>query len=331
MSFARLKRRDFITLLGGTAAAWPLAARAQQPMPAIGYFSGRSAASDRSMVAAFRDGLSETGYVEGKNVAIEFRWADGQYERLPALADDLARRRVSVIFTSGSELTTRAAMAAAQDIPSVFTLGSDPVRSGLVPSLDRPGGNLTGVTTPDVDLAPKRLELMHGLIPSTSTVAVLINPDRLTAPAIARKLEAAARTLERRIHVLHASNDREINAAFAEAVQLQAGALVIVNSTYYNTRAQELGVLAAQNALPAIYQYRAFAAAGGLLSYGGSITEAYRISGNYAGRILKGEKPGSLPVQQATKVELIINMKIARALGLKVPIPLLGRADAVIE
>jgi putative ABC transport system substrate-binding protein len=331
MSFDRLKRRDFIRLLGGTAATWPLAARAQQPTPAIGYFSGRSAASDRSMVAAFRDGLGETGYVEGKNVAIEFRWADGQYERLPSLADDLARRRVSVIFTSGSELTTRAAMAATQDMPIVFMLGSDPVRSGLVPSLDRPGGNITGVTTPDVDLAPKRLELMHGLISSGSTVAVLINPDRLSAPVIARDLEAAARTHGRRIHVLHASNEREIDAAFVDAVRLQAGALVIGNSTYYNTRAAELGALAAQNALPAIYQYREFAAAGGLLSYGGSITEAYRISGNYAGRILNGEKPGGLPVRQATKVELIINMKITKALGLDVPTSMLGGADAVIE
>jgi putative tryptophan/tyrosine transport system substrate-binding protein len=331
MSFDRLKRRDFITLVGGAVAAWPLAARAQQPTPAIGYFSGRSAASDRSMVAAFRDGLSATGYVEGKNVAIEFRWADGQPERLPSLADDLARRRVSVIVTSGSELTTRAAMAATQDIPIVFTVGGDPVRSGLVPSLNRPGGNLTGVTTLDVEVAPKRLELMHELILSTSTVAVLINPDRLTAAAITRDLDAAARTLGRRIHVLHASNEREINAAFADVVQLRAGALVIGNSTYYNTRAEQLGLLAAQNAVATIYQFREFVAAGGLLSYGSSITEAYRISGNYAGRILKGEKPGGLPVQQATKVELIINMKTAKALGLEVPPQLLARADEVIE
>jgi putative ABC transport system substrate-binding protein len=331
MSFDRLQRRDFITLIGGTAVAWPLAARAQQAMPVIGYFSGRSAVSDRSMVAAFRDGLKETGYAEGRNVAIEFRFADGQYERLPALADDLVRRRVSVIFTSGSEMTTRAAMAATQDIPIVFTVGGDPVRGGLVASLDRPGGNITGVTTVDLELAPKRLELIHALIPSASTVAVLINPDRLTAPAIARDVDAAARALGRPIHILHASNDCEIDAAFAEALQLGAGALVIGNSTYYNTRAEPLGALAAQNALAAIYQFREFAAAGGLLSYGSSITEAYRISGSYAGRILKGEKPGSLPVQQAARVELIINMKIARALGLEVPGSLLGRADEVIE
>jgi ABC-type uncharacterized transport system substrate-binding protein len=331
MSVDRLLRRDFITLLGGTAVAWPLAAHAQQPMPVIGYFSGRSAASDRSMVAAFRDGLREAGYAEGQNVAIEFRWADGQYERLPALADDLVRRRVSVIVTSGSEMTTRAAMAATQEIPIVFTVGGDPVRGGLVRSLDRPGGNITGVTTVDVDLAPKRLELMHALIPSTGTVAVLINPDRLTATAIAWDLDAAARTLGRRIHVLHASNEREIEAAYADAVQLQAGALVIGNSTYYNTRAVQLGVLAEQNALAAIYQFREFAAAGGLLSYGSGITDAYRISGTYAGRILMGEKPGGLPVQQAARVELIINMKIAKALGLEVPMSLLGRADEVIE
>jgi putative ABC transport system substrate-binding protein len=331
MSFDRLKRRDFITLLGGTAVVWPLAGRAQQPVPVIGYFSGRSAASDRSMVAAFRDGLREAGYAEGRNVAIEFRWGDGQYERLPGLADALVRRRVSVIVASGSEMTTRAAMAATQDIPIVFTVGGDPVRSGFVRSLDRPGGNLTGVTTVDVELAPKRLELIHALIPSASSVAVLINPDRVTAAAIERDLDAAARALGRRIHVLHASNDREINAAFAEAVQLRAGALVIANSTYYNTLAAQLGVLAAQNALAASYQFRDFAAAGGLLSYGGSITEAYRIAGNYAGRILDGEKPGDLPVRQAATTELIINMKIARALGLEVPIRLLSRADEVIE
>jgi putative ABC transport system substrate-binding protein len=326
-----LKRRDFIRLLGGTAVAWPLAGRAQQPVPVIGYFSGRSAVSDRSMVAAFRDGLREAGFAEGRNAAIEFRFADGQYERLPALAGDLARRRVSVIVTSGSEMTTRAAMAATQDIPIVFTLGGDPLRSGLVPSFDRPGGNLTGVTTVDVELAPKRLELMHELIPSASTVAVLINPDRITATAIARDLDAAARPLGRRIHVLHASNNHEINGAFADAVQLRVGALVIANSTYYNTLAGQLGVLAAQNTLATIYQFRDFAVAGGLLSYGSSITEAYRIAGNYAGRILAGEKPGGLPVRQAAKTELIINMKIAKALGLDVPISLLGRADEVIE
>jgi putative ABC transport system substrate-binding protein len=326
-----MRRRQFITLLGGAAAAWPLAARAQQvSVPVIGYFSGRSAASDRSMVAAFRVGLSETGYVEGKNVAIEFRWGDGQYERLPSLADELVHRRVSVIATSGSELTTRAAMAATQEIPIVFTVGGDPVRSGLVASLNQPGGNLTGVTTVDVEVAPKRLELMHELIPSTSTVAVLVNPNRLTAPAITRDLDATARTLGRRIHVLHASNEREINAAFADAVRLPAGALVIGNSTYYNTRAEELGALAEQNALATIYLLREFAAAGGLLSYGSSITEAYRISGNYAGRILKGEKPGGLPVRQATKLELIVNMKIAKALGITLPPSLLAIADEVI-
>ena len=326
-----MRRRDFIRLLGGACAAWPVPGRAQQAMPVIGYFSGRSAASDRSMVAAFRSGLSETGYVEGKNLAIEFRFADGQYERLPILADDLARRRVSVIFTSGSEQTTRAAMAATQDTPIVFTLGGDPVQSGLVPSLDRPGGRLTGVTTVDMEFAPKRLELMHELIPSTISLAVLINPDRLTAPAITRELDAAARTLARPIHILHANNEREIEVAFADAVRLRAGALVIVNSTYYNTRAEQLGALAARNALPAIYQFREFVAAGGLMSYGSSITEAYRISGQYAGRILKGEEPGGLPIQQATKVDLIINMKIAKALDLKVPVSLLGHADEVIE
>jgi putative ABC transport system substrate-binding protein len=237
---------------------------------------------------------------------------------------------VSLIVSSGSELTTRAAMAATQDIPIVFTVGGDPVRSGLVPSLERPGGNLTGVTTLDVEFAPKRLELMHELIPSSSTVAVLINPERATAPAITRDLDAAAHTLGRRIHVLHATNEREIDAAFADVIRLQAGALVIVNSTYYNTLADKLGLLGAQNALATIYQFREFVAAGGLLSYGSSVTEAYRISGNYAGRILKGESPGGLPVRQATKVELIINMKIAKALGLAVPPALLARADEVI-
>jgi putative ABC transport system substrate-binding protein len=325
-----MRRRDLITMIGG-AAVWPLAAQTQQGIPVIGYFSGRSAVSDRAMVAAFRSGLSETGYVEGKNVAIEFRWGDGHYERLPSLADELARRRVSVIVTSGSEQTTRAAMGATQDIPIVFTVGGDPVRSGLVPSLDRPGGNLTGVTTVDLEVAPKRLELIHELLHSTSTVAVLINPTRLSAPAIAQDLEATARTLGRRLHVLHASNQRQIEAAFADAIRLRAGALVIANSTYYNTQAEQLGALAARNALAAIYQFRDFVTAGGLLSYGSSITEAYRISGHYAGRILQGENPGAIAVQQSTKVELIINQKIANTLGLQVPISFLSRADEVIE
>jgi putative tryptophan/tyrosine transport system substrate-binding protein len=324
-------RRQFISALGGAAVAWPLAARAQGTMPVIGYVSGRSEASDRAMVAAFRAGLRETGYVEGNNIAIAFLWGDGQYERLPSLADDLVRRRVSIIVASGSEQTAKAAKAATQDIPIVFTVGGDPVRSGLVPSLDHPGGNVTGVTSVDVELAPKRLELMHALIPAMSTFAVLINPDRATAPAIARDVDAAARTLGRGIHVLHASDDREIAAAFAEAVQTRAGALVITNSTSYNTRAEQLGTLAAQNALPAIYQFREFAAAGGLLSYGSSITEAYRLAGNYTGRILKGEKPADLPVQQATKVELYINVKTAKALGITFPLTLLGHADEVIE
>ena len=331
MSFDRLKRRDFIALIGAATVAWPLEARAQQPVPVIGYVSGRSAASDRAMVAAFRAGLSETGLAEGRNVAIEFRWADGQYDRLPALADDLVRRRVSVIVTSGSEMTTRAAMAATQDIPIVFVVGGDPVRSGLVPNLDRPGRNLTGVTTVDAELAPQRLELMHALVPSTSPVAALINPERLTAAAIERDLEAAARKLGRQIHVLHASNEGEIDAAFADAARLRAAALVIGNSTFYNTRAERLGILAKENAIASIYQFREFAAAGGLLGYGSSINEAYRISGNYAGRILRGEKPGGLPVQQSAGIELIVNMKIAKAFGLELPVSLLGRADEVIQ
>jgi putative ABC transport system substrate-binding protein len=331
-----MRRREFIALLGGAAVTssslWPIAARAQQPaMPVIGYLSAGSPDGFAERLAAFRQGLGETGYVQGRNLAIEFGWAGDRLDRLPALAADLVRKQVRVIAAFGGIEGNLAAKAATTTIPIVFATGDDPIATGLVSTLNRPGGNLTGVTTLGVEVAPKRLELMHEIVPAASAIAVLINPDRPTAAAITRDLEQAARTLGRQIHILHASNEREIDAAFATVVQLRAGALVIGNDAYYNSRTEQFAALTIRHALPTVYQNREFVAAGGLMSYGGSITEAYRISGTYVGRILKGEKPADLPVQQATKIELIINMKTAKALGLAFPTAILVRADEVIE
>ena len=325
-----MKRREFITLLGGTAAAWPLAARAQQPaMPVIGVLNGGSPGPYAPYVAAFRQGLKEAGYIEGENVTIEFRWADGQYDRLPILAAELVRRRVAVIVANNPG--NLAAKAATTTIPIVFTTAGDPVQLGFVASLSRPGGNLTGVTQLSVEVGPKRLELAHELVPAATIIGLLVNPASPTAEPITRNLQEASRTLGLKLHVLHASTEPEIEKAFATLLQLRAGALVISPDPFFNTQSEQLAALALRQAMPAIFQYRPFAAAGGLVSYGGSIADSYRTAGVYTGRILKGEKPANLPVQQSTKVELIINLKTAKALGLTMSLPLLGRADEVIE
>ena len=326
-----MNRREFITLVGGAAAAWPLAAGAQQPaMPVIGFLNGGSPGPYAPYVAAFRQGLKEAGYIEGENVTIEYRWLEGQYDRAPSMAAELVRRQVAVIVANSPG--NLAAKAATTTIPIVFTTAGDPVQLGFVASLSRPGGNLTGVTQLNVEVGPKRLELAHELVPAATIIGLLVNPANPTlAEPITRNLQEASRTLGLKLHVLHASTEREIEMAFATLLQLRAGALVIGSDPFLNIQSEQLAALALRQALPAIFQYRQFAAAGGLASYGGSIADAYRTAGVYTGRILKGEKPADLPVQQSTKVELIINLKTAKALGLTVSLPLLGRADEVIE
>ena len=324
-------RREFVALLGG-ATAWPLAARGQQPgMPIIGFLNGELPDLFAHLARAFRQGLSESGYVEGRNVAVEYRWADGQYDRLPALVADLIQRQVTVI-AANSPAPVMAAKAATTTIPIVFATGYDPVAAGLVASLARPGGNLTGVTTLTAEVGPKRVELLHELMPSATSIALLVNPAAgALRETISTDLQAAARKLGLQFHVLHASAVRDFDAVFATLAQLRASGLVIGSDPFFNSQSEQLAALAIRHGMPAIYQYREFAAAGGLMSYGGSLTDMYRQVGILAGRILKGEKPAGLPVQQTTKVELIINLKTAKTLRLTVPLPLLGRADEVIE
>jgi ABC-type uncharacterized transport system substrate-binding protein len=325
-----VKRREFITLLGGAAAVWPLAARAQQPtMPVIGFLNGASADGYAIPARAFRQGLKDTGYVEGENIAIEYRWAEGQYDRLPALAADLVRRKVDVIAANSPAMLP--AKAATATIPIVFTTSNDPVQLGLVASLSRPGGNVTGVTSLNVEVGPKRLELLHELVPAANVIGLLVNPNSPNAETLSRDLQMAAGKLGLQLHVLHAGNERDFDRVFAALVRLRAGALVIGADAIFTSHTERLAALALRHAMPAIYQYPEFTAAGGLMSYGGSIIEAYRTTGVYTGRILKGERPADLPVQQITKVELIINLKTAKALGITVPLPLSGRADEVIE
>jgi putative ABC transport system substrate-binding protein len=325
-----VRRREFITLLGGAAASWPLAARAQQPaMPVVGFMSARSPGDSPQLLPAFHQGLKDTGFVEGQNVAIEYRFAGNQNEQLPALAADLVRRQVTVIAATTTPAAP-AAKAATTSIPIVFTTGSDPVQLGLVASLNRPGGNVTGVTQERGDRA--EAAGMHEMVPTASVMARLVNPANPTvAEPQSSSLLSAAHTLALELHVLSASTERDFDGVFANLIQLRAGGLVIDSDPFFTARQEQLAALAVRHAVPAVYESREFAAAGGLMSYGGSITDVYRLAGVYAARILKGEKPGELPVQQATKVELFLNLKTARALGITVPLPLLGRADEVIE
>ena len=300
-------------------------------MPVIGLLGSASPDLWTDRLRAFRRGLSETGYVEGRNVAIEYRWAEGQNDRLPALAADLVHRKVAVISVLGGTVGALAAKAATTTIPIVLFSAGDPVMMGLVASLNRPGGNITGVSDLSAQLGPKRLELLHELVPTATTIALLVNPTNPLAETQSKDLQAAARALGLQLHILHASTEREFDTVFATVAQLRAGALVISVDAFFTNRMEQLAALAVRHSVPTIYANREFAAAGGLISYGGSRADAYRLVGIYTGRVLKGEKPADLPVQQATKVELFINLKIAKALGLNVPLPLLGRADEVIE
>jgi ABC-type uncharacterized transport system substrate-binding protein len=329
-----MRRREFITLLGGAAAAWPLAARAQQPaMPVIGLIDTRSPDTlmeDR--LRAFRQGLKDTGYVESENVAIEYRWADNQTDRLPALAAELVRRQVAVIATAGGPAAVMAAKAATTTIPIVFAVAEDPVRLGLVASLARPGGNLTGINYFSGELTAKRLELLRELVPAATRVAVLVNPaNAVNAESIVRDVEPAARAMGLQIQVLNASTSQEINAAFATFVREQPDALFVGNDPFFTSRRVQLAALAARHAVPATYSAHEIAEAGGLMSYGTSQTDAWRQVGVYTGRVLKGAEPADLPVVQASKFELVINAETARMLGLTVPDKLLARADEVIE
>jgi putative tryptophan/tyrosine transport system substrate-binding protein len=327
-----LRRREFITLLTGAVAAWSPAVRAQQPaMPVIGFLNSGSPDTDKDRVRAYRQGLSETGYIEGRNVVIEYHWADGHNDRLPAMAADLVRRGVNVIVTGGTPATL-AAKAATTTVPIVFILSTDPVEAGLTVSLNRPGGNLTGVTGLNVELAPKKLELLHELLPAAGAMALLVNPTNPTAAKNeSRAVAAAAQTLGLQLHVLNASAEDDFDPVFSSLARLHADALVIGSDLFFTSRSEQLAALTVRHAMPTIYQFREFSAAGGLMSYGGSFTDWGRQGGIHTGRILAGAKPAELPVQQATKVELFINLKTAKALGLTVPITLLGRADEVIE
>jgi putative tryptophan/tyrosine transport system substrate-binding protein len=324
-----MKRREFVTLLGG-AAAWPFAAHAQQPaMPTVGYLSNRSPDYERFLLAEFQRGLAEAGYTEGRNVLVEYRWTNGQYADLPAVAADLVQRRMTVIVATGPAAAV--AKAATTTIPIVFQIGIDPVAAGLVASLNRPGGNVTGVTTMSTELGPKRLELLRELLPTGSDIALLVNPAAPTTQAQSQELQAAARKLGLQLHILNASTERDLDAVFESLVQLHVGGLVIGVDPLFSDKTERLATLALRRGVPSIHSIREFAAAGGLMAYGSSNTDNYRLAGVYTGRILKGEKPADLPVQQATKLELILNLKTAKALGLTVPLSLLARADEVIE
>jgi len=327
-----MRRREFIRLLGGVAATWPIAALAEQPaMPVVGFLGPGSAETDTYRVTAFEQGLREAGLVVGRNVRIEYRWAQSRYDQLPALAAELVEARVAVIATSGTPAAL-AAKASTTTIPIVFETAADPVQIGLVTSLNRPGGNVTGITQSSDVTTPKRLELLHELLPGARAMVLLVNP---AAPVLAepqsRNVRSAAQTMGLELHVLNASTETELEAAFAKLLELQASGLVIAGDAFFTSRSKKLAALAAQYKVPAVYQWREFAASGGLMSYGSNVTETHRLVGIYTARILKGDKPADLPVQQATNVELYINLKTAKALGISVPLPLSGRADELFE
>jgi putative ABC transport system substrate-binding protein len=328
-----MRRRDFIALLGGTAFTWPFAAQSQQSvMPLIGILATASPEANADRLRAFREGLRVAGYVEGQNVNIEYRWAEEASGRIPELAAQLLDRQVTVLVAAGGTASALAAKAATANIPIVFGIGGDPVGLGLVATLNRPGGNMTGVTSLNVEVAPKRLELLRELLPSATIMALLVNPAvPALAGAAARVSQAAAHDAGLQLHVVNASSERDFDTVFETLTRLHVGALAIAPDNLFTAQSELLASLAMRHAVPAIYEFRRFVAAGGLMSYGSSETEYYHLIGTYTGRVLKGDKPADLPVQQSTKVELMINLKSAKTLGITVPLPLLGRADEVIE
>jgi putative tryptophan/tyrosine transport system substrate-binding protein len=326
-----MRRRELITLLGGAATVWPFVTSAKPAVPVIGFLSSRSPADTTTLVAAFRNGLGEAGYDEGQNIAVEYRWADGQYDRLPALVADLVQRGVALLVTFGGEPSALAAKAATSTIPIVFTTGGDPVKIGLVESLNRPGGNATGVSLLTTAPESKRLGLLHELVPGAKVVGVLIDPNYQEADAQARELRDAAGTIGQHIYIAYAKNDAELESAFETLVRERADALLVSADPFFDTRRDRIIAFAAEHRMPAIYQFRQYAVGGGLMSYGVSLPDGYRQVGNYAGQILKGAKPADLPIVQSIKFEFVINLKTAKALGLEVPAMLLARADEVIE
>jgi putative ABC transport system substrate-binding protein len=327
-----MRRRDFIASLWSITAAWPLATRAQQPaMPVIGFMSGRAPEDSAHLVSAFRQGLAETGFVEGQTVRIEFRWADGNYDRLPALAADLVSRKVAVLVGIGGDVSALAAKKATASIPVVFGMGSDPVKAGLVASFNRPGGNATGFTLWTSEMESKRLGLLRDIVPAVQLIGILVNPKLPSSSQELNDLELAAKGVGQRLFVAPANNDAELDAALTSLGQQRVAAILVTSAPFFDTRLERIVSFAAQNRLPAIYQFREYAVAGGLISYGPNIVESYRSAGVYAGRILKGEKPADLPVLQPTKFDFVINLKTAKALGLTVPPTLLAEAGEVIE